>query len=267
MIIEKKLKLDSMTPGEYTLKIKVTDTKRNETLDAVSQVQGDLVSDVLTRGGGLPYPPFRVRWVSRKFLAPRLARSGVPGMSLRRFSNASVLSLAVALTVPVSAQSRKSTRNPIKVRSHGRSTGRNSNANGIAQMGASVLLYDRYENLVGRSLSTGDGKIRFRGAGSGCLYLRVTLASFFPAIRKITVLAGSESMLQVSLSAVLSSIDLVPGSPKRATLMSDEWKWVSALLPIDPSRTAVPSDRAGDPGVGIVVLRHNGRSEASGRRQ
>lgn len=32
MVIEKKLKLDSMAPGEYTLQIKVTDSKRNETL-------------------------------------------------------------------------------------------------------------------------------------------------------------------------------------------------------------------------------------------
>ncbi len=31
-IIEKRLKLDGMTPGEYTLRIKVTDTNRNETL-------------------------------------------------------------------------------------------------------------------------------------------------------------------------------------------------------------------------------------------
>lgn len=32
MVIEKKLKLDSLTPGEYTIRIKVTDQKRNETL-------------------------------------------------------------------------------------------------------------------------------------------------------------------------------------------------------------------------------------------
>jgi hypothetical protein len=32
MVIEKKLKLDSMTPGEYTLKIKVTDSLRDESL-------------------------------------------------------------------------------------------------------------------------------------------------------------------------------------------------------------------------------------------
>jgi GWxTD domain-containing protein len=32
MIIEKRLKLDNMAPGEYTLNIKVTDSKRNETV-------------------------------------------------------------------------------------------------------------------------------------------------------------------------------------------------------------------------------------------
>jgi hypothetical protein len=100
------------------------------------------------------------------------------------------------------------------------------NAAGIAQTGAAVTIYDRYDNLVRRALSTEDGRFAFASLSPDIYTVRVTLTSFFPAIRRITVLAGSESLLHVSLAAVLSSIDIAPGAPNRATLMSDEWKWV-----------------------------------------
>jgi hypothetical protein len=166
-------------------------------------------------------------------------------MSLRRFSKASVLSLAVALSVESSAQ----TRSPLasqQTNLSGALLGEVRNAAGVTQMGATVLLYDRYDNLVRRALSTEEGKFAFAALTPEVYTLRVTLASFFPAIRRITVLAGSESMLQVSLAAVLSSIDIAPGAPNKATLMTDEWKWVlrssQATRPVlrfvDPAPTA-----------------------------
>lgn len=142
-------------------------------------------------------------------------------MSLQRLHRASVLSLALALAVPASAQTRDAL-----LASTGTLFGEVRNTVGITQMGASVLLYDRYDNLVRRALSTAEGKFAFTGLNPDSYTLRVTLASFFPAIRRITVMAGSENLLRVSLAAVLSSIDISPGAPNRATLMSDEWKWV-----------------------------------------
>lgn len=142
-------------------------------------------------------------------------------MSLRKLRTPSLLSLALALTVPASAQIRQ----PLRAAT-GTLLGEVRNAAGIAQMGAAVLLYDRYDNLVQRALSTQDGKFAFASLAPDSYTLRVTLASFFPALRRITVLAGSESLLRVSLAAVLSSIDVAPGAPNKATLMSDEWKWV-----------------------------------------
>lgn len=142
-------------------------------------------------------------------------------MSLQRLHRTSVLSLALALAVPASAQSRDAL-----LASTGTLLGEVRNTVGITQMGASVLLYDRYDNLIRRALSTEDGKFAFTGLNPDSYTLRVTLASFFPAIRRIQVMAGSESLLRVSLAAVLSSIDISPGAPNRATLMSDEWKWV-----------------------------------------
>lgn len=101
------------------------------------------------------------------------------------------------------------------------------NASGIAQMGAAVFLYDRYDNLVRRATSTEDGRFAFAGLAPDTYHLRVTLASFFPAMRRnIVVLAGAENLLRVSMAAVLSSVDVVPAGSARATLMSDEWKWV-----------------------------------------
>jgi len=150
-------------------------------------------------------------------------------MSLQRLSNASVLSLAFALvSLPAStqAQSHDSLRSAPATFT-GTLLGEVRNASGVTQMGAAVLLYDRYDNLIRRGLSTDDGKFAFAALAPDVYTLRVTLASFFPAMRRnITILAGSESLLRVSLAAVLSSIDVTPGAPNRATLMSDEWKWV-----------------------------------------
>lgn len=146
-------------------------------------------------------------------------------MSLRRLSKSSVLSLALALSVPASAQTRDPLAAP-QANFTGNLLGEVRNLAGVTQMGASVLLYDRNDNLVRRALSTDNGTFAFAALSPDIYTLRVTLASFFPAIRRITVLAGSESLLRVSLAAVLSSIDVAPGAPNRATLMSDEWKWV-----------------------------------------
>jgi hypothetical protein len=101
------------------------------------------------------------------------------------------------------------------------------NSSGTAQMGAAIFLYDRHENLIRRAISAEDGRFAFLGLTPDIYHVRVTLASFFPALRRnIVVLAGSENLLRVSLAAVFSSVEFVPGAPGRATLMSEEWKWV-----------------------------------------
>jgi hypothetical protein len=113
-------------------------------------------------------------------------------------------------------------------------------------MGATILLYDRYDNLLRRAISTDEGRFAFAGLTPDIYTVRVTLASFFPAVRRnITVLAGAENLLNVSLSAVLSTIEIAPSG--KATLMSDEWKWVLRssqstrpvlrILPYDPPPT------------------------------
>jgi hypothetical protein len=98
---------------------------------------------------------------------------------------------------------------------------------GIAQMGATVLLYNRYDQLVKQALTNPDGKFVFDMLTPDLYSIRVTLASFVPAMRRnIAVAAGSENLLQINLATLFSSIDLVSAGPSRGALMSDEWKWV-----------------------------------------
>ena len=101
------------------------------------------------------------------------------------------------------------------------------NSSGVAQMGAAVGLYNRYDELVRRALSNQDGKFGFDSLTPDVYSIRVSLASFVPALRRnISVLAGSEYLLKIQLASVLSTIELVPISSTDGALMSDSWKWV-----------------------------------------
>jgi len=120
-------------------------------------------------------------------------------------------------------------------------------------MGAAVSLYNRYDELVRRALSNQDGKFVFDSLSPDVYSIRVSLASFVPALRRnIPVLAGSENLLKIQLNSALSSVELVPLSSAEGALMSDSWKWVlrsshatRPVLRLTPqtssSRTAVAS--------------------------
>src|SRR5713226_973701 len=123
--------------------------------------------------------------------------------------------------------------------------GQVKSAPGVAQMGATVILYNRYDQLVRQALTNDQGKFAFDALSPDVYSIRVTLASFVPAIRRnIAVAAGSENQLEISLASVLSTVEL-SSAPSRGTLMTDDWKWVLRtsqatrpvlrLLPNDPS--------------------------------
>lgn len=102
-----------------------------------------------------------------------------------------------------------------------------SSASGAAQMGAGVYLYDRYDQLVRKGLTTETGKFIFTDLAPDVYSIRVVLASFETAFRRnIAVAAGSPIVLKINLSSVLSSVELVPASATPGILMTDEWKWV-----------------------------------------
>jgi hypothetical protein len=109
-----------------------------------------------------------------------------------------------------------------------------SNQNGTPQMGAAVLLYNHYDRLVGRSLTNEKGAFGFESLLPGVYSLRVSLASFVPAMKEnIAIQPGMRSFLSINLASVLSSIELIYAAPGEASVMNDDWKWVL--------RTAIPS--------------------------
>jgi hypothetical protein len=101
------------------------------------------------------------------------------------------------------------------------------NAAGIAQMGASVYLYNRYDETVRRALSNEQGRFVFDALAPDLYSIRVILASFVPAERRnIAVLPSSENRLDINMASVLSTVDLTSSPVLPGALMTDDWKWV-----------------------------------------
>jgi hypothetical protein len=101
------------------------------------------------------------------------------------------------------------------------------NTAGIPQLGATIALYDRYERMVSRTSSDLRGQFSFDSLPPDIYSVRVSLASFMPALkRNISVLPGMRSALAINLASALSSIELVSTMPASGSLMSEDWKWV-----------------------------------------
>ena len=105
-----------------------------------------------------------------------------------------------------------------------------ANDNGTPQMGATVQLFDKYEKLIAKRLTTADGRFAFPGLPPDLYSVRVSLASFLPASRdKIAVKAGIDSVLQIHLATLFSNIEISYTIPDGA--MSNDWKWVLRSSP------------------------------------
>ena len=102
---------------------------------------------------------------------------------------------------------------------------------GVVEMGAKVLLYDRHDQLVRQVLTNEQGRFGFVALAPDIYSIRVTLASFVPAMRRnISVAAGTDSLLQINLSGIFSTVDIL-SSATHGTLMGDDWKWVLRASP------------------------------------
>jgi hypothetical protein len=100
------------------------------------------------------------------------------------------------------------------------------NAGGVPQMGATVLLFNKYEKLLARAITNERGAFGFEELSPDLYSVRVSLASFFPAMKnRIAVQPGMQSLLYINLANMLSSIELVYAAPGQGALMSDDWKW------------------------------------------
>jgi hypothetical protein len=101
---------------------------------------------------------------------------------------------------------------------------------GVPQRGASVQLFNKYQQLVGKTASDAHGRFAFAAVPADLYSLHATLASFLPAAKdKISVKGGSSSVLQIHLATLFSSIEVNYVVPTSA--MADEWKWVLRSSP------------------------------------
>lgn len=108
---------------------------------------------------------------------------------------------------------------------------------GVPQMGAAVLLLDRFDRVAHRAFTDEAGGFLLAPLPPGSYSLRVSLAGFFPALkRSIVVQPGMRSLFNVNMAGVLSSIELVYSATGSGAIMGDDWKWVlrssSATRPV-----------------------------------
>ena len=98
---------------------------------------------------------------------------------------------------------------------------------GAAQMGATVYLLNRYDQLLRRTYTNERGAFGFDFLLPDAYSIRVVQTSFAPAAKQgIRVDPGHRSFLSIQLASVVSSIKLVSSAPRAGTLMTDDWKWV-----------------------------------------
>jgi hypothetical protein len=123
------------------------------------------------------------------------------------------------------------------IRFAGELSGLVTDSGGHPQPGAMVLLFNRQDRLLQRSSTDIGGTFSFDELIPDLYSVRVTFATFVPALRdRVVVKPGMRSLLEVNLSRVFSSVQLVSTVPAAGGLMSDDWKWTlrsdAALRPI-----------------------------------
>ena len=116
-------------------------------------------------------------------------------------------------------------------------TGLVRDGSGVPQMGATIMLFTHEERLFTRVLTDEKGAFSFLSLAPDVYSIRVSLRSFVPVFRdNIVVQPGMRSILNVNLTTLFSSIQLVAAPPGERSLMTDDWKWVlrsaSATRPI-----------------------------------
>jgi hypothetical protein len=113
---------------------------------------------------------------------------------------------------------------------------------GTPQIGAVVKLFNKYDRLLAKTLSAPDGRFAFSGLTPDLYSLHVSLESYVPAFRdKIAIRGGANSLMQINLATLFSSIQFKSTIPVGA--MSADWKWVLRSSPATrPITRFLPDD-------------------------
>jgi hypothetical protein len=155
--------------------------------------------------------------------------------ALPGFNPATVVVVAalIASVTPVSSFAAGGS----SLRLAGELSGLVTDVSGKPQSGALVILLNKQEQMLQRVTTDSGGSFSFDELIPDLYSIRVTLGAFLPAVRDhLQVRAGMRSLLEVSLSRVFSSVQMVSTVPAPGGLMNDNWKWVlrsdSALRPV-----------------------------------
>jgi hypothetical protein len=141
-------------------------------------------------------------------------------------SSCLLISGAACLLVPIASWAGDpALKSPIKL--SGAISGRVTNAAGFPQMGASVVLYNRQDRACDRVVTDELGEFRFPSLFPDVYAIRVSLATFVPALKRdILVQPGMRALLNVNLNTLFSSIQIAYPPAGSGTFMTDDWKWV-----------------------------------------
>lgn len=128
-----------------------------------------------------------------------------------------LVAIVLASSTPVSSASFKDAFS-------GQLLGRVSDSGNIPQMGAVVLLFDRYQHLVRKAYTGVDGRFGFPGLTPDIYSVRISVPRLFPAnSNKVEVKAGFSSRLDIHMASLFSSVDVVYNMPTGS--MNDDWMW------------------------------------------
>jgi hypothetical protein len=155
--------------------------------------------------------------------------------------------IALSLLVSLMPQTPAYAASPVRL--SGQLDGLVKDVAGKPQAGAIVVLLNRQDRLLQRSATDALGSFSFAELLPDFYSIQVSFASFVPAIKeRIQVRPGMRSMLDVSLSRVFSSIQLISTTPVPNGLMSDSWKWVlRADSPTRPVLRILPAQASASP--------------------
>src|ERR1700685_625715 len=156
-----------------------------------------------------------------------------------RLATRALAALALMLASLVSVSSAQGAS---PVRFSGQLVGLVTDVSGKPQPGAIVILLNRQEQFLQRSATDGLGTFSFGDLLPDLYSIQVSFTSFVPAIKdRIQIRPGMRSLIEVSLSKVFSSVQLVSTTPVPGGLMSDSWKWtVRANDPLRPILRLLP---------------------------
>ncbi len=153
--------------------------------------------------------------------------------------------ICVSLLSPFGAQAAS----PIRL--SGQLVGFVTDIGGKPQPGAVVVLLNQQNEFLQKSATDSLGTFAFGELLPDLYSIQVSFANFVPAIReRIQIKPGMRSLLEINLSRVFSSVQLVSTTPAPGGLMSDGWKWTlrgdSALRPVlrilPAPKSASPND-------------------------